>query len=160
MIQTMKDIIRRFCAYGMECKDHEGYNHDWVTLLPAVQKAYNTRKNALEVTPTQEFYRKHPVFPVSLVKPYFQTGEDKLHSRKKNPTPPEIVEVKDSPGPVKKMIKARKIKLNGKDKRQYFIRFVNQTADKGKWLEEDGIKDGNLHLRRFRTSRRTEKSHQ
>ncbi|MBW0545146.1 hypothetical protein O181_084861 [Austropuccinia psidii MF-1] len=22
MIQTMEDIIRRFCAYGMECKDH------------------------------------------------------------------------------------------------------------------------------------------
>ncbi|MBW0478897.1 hypothetical protein O181_018612 [Austropuccinia psidii MF-1] len=24
MIQTMEDIIRRFCAYGMEYKDHEG----------------------------------------------------------------------------------------------------------------------------------------
>ncbi|MBW0529416.1 hypothetical protein O181_069131 [Austropuccinia psidii MF-1] len=23
MIQTMEDIIRRFCAYGMEYKDHE-----------------------------------------------------------------------------------------------------------------------------------------
>ncbi|MBW0468769.1 hypothetical protein O181_008484 [Austropuccinia psidii MF-1] len=39
MIQTMEDILRRFCAYGMEYKDHEGYNHDWVTLLPAVQLA-------------------------------------------------------------------------------------------------------------------------
>ncbi|MBW0566549.1 hypothetical protein O181_106264 [Austropuccinia psidii MF-1] len=36
MIQTMEDILRRFCAYGMEYKDHEGYTHDWVTLLPAV----------------------------------------------------------------------------------------------------------------------------
>ncbi|MBW0515991.1 hypothetical protein O181_055706 [Austropuccinia psidii MF-1] len=42
MIQTMKDILRTFCAYGMEYKDHEGYTHDWVTLLPAVQLAYNT----------------------------------------------------------------------------------------------------------------------
>ncbi|MBW0579000.1 hypothetical protein O181_118715 [Austropuccinia psidii MF-1] len=42
MIQTMEDILRRFCAYGMEYKDHEGYPHDWVTLLPAVQLAYNT----------------------------------------------------------------------------------------------------------------------
>ncbi|MBW0492578.1 hypothetical protein O181_032293 [Austropuccinia psidii MF-1] len=42
MIQPMEDIIRRFCAYGMEYKDHEGYTHDWVTLLPAVQLAYNT----------------------------------------------------------------------------------------------------------------------
>ncbi|MBW0481377.1 hypothetical protein O181_021092 [Austropuccinia psidii MF-1] len=32
-IQTMKDIIRRFCAHGMEYKDPEGYTHDWVTLL-------------------------------------------------------------------------------------------------------------------------------
>ncbi|MBW0460786.1 hypothetical protein O181_000501 [Austropuccinia psidii MF-1] len=33
MIQTMEEIIRRFCAYGMEYKDQEGYTHDWVTLL-------------------------------------------------------------------------------------------------------------------------------
>ncbi|MBW0489397.1 hypothetical protein O181_029112 [Austropuccinia psidii MF-1] len=39
MIQTMEDILRRFCAYGMEYKDHEGYTHDWVTLVPAVQLA-------------------------------------------------------------------------------------------------------------------------
>ncbi|MBW0549355.1 hypothetical protein O181_089070 [Austropuccinia psidii MF-1] len=42
MIQAMEDILRRFCAYGMEYKDYEGYTHDWVTLLPAVQLAYNT----------------------------------------------------------------------------------------------------------------------
>ncbi|MBW0492165.1 hypothetical protein O181_031880 [Austropuccinia psidii MF-1] len=46
MIQTMEDIIGRFCAYGMEYKDHEGYTHDWVTLLPAVQLAYNTRQHS------------------------------------------------------------------------------------------------------------------
>ncbi|MBW0590666.1 hypothetical protein O181_130381 [Austropuccinia psidii MF-1] len=46
MIQTMKDIFRRFCAYGMEYKDHEGYTHDWVTLLPAVQLAYVTSQHS------------------------------------------------------------------------------------------------------------------
>ncbi|MBW0520288.1 hypothetical protein O181_060003 [Austropuccinia psidii MF-1] len=46
MIQTMEDIIIRFCAYGMEYKDHEGYIHDWVTLLPAVQLSYNTRQHS------------------------------------------------------------------------------------------------------------------
>ncbi|MBW0564556.1 hypothetical protein O181_104271 [Austropuccinia psidii MF-1] len=229
MIQTMEDILIRFCAYDMEYKDHEGYTHDWVTLLPAVQLAYNTSqhsttgktpalvdkgwntllpvdnlrktlltihptardfhemwriacdtaekfiaeakeynkqrwdkshmepdfkqgdqvlvstlnfnnlkvpkkmggsfvgpftimkligKNSVEVKLTEEFSRKHPVFPVSLVKPYFQTEEDKFPSRKKNPTPPDIVEVEDSPGPLKKIIKARKIRFNGKDQRQ------------------------------------------
>ncbi|MBW0491218.1 hypothetical protein O181_030933 [Austropuccinia psidii MF-1] len=42
MIQIMEDILIIFCAYGMEYKDHEGYTHDWVTLLPEVQLAYNT----------------------------------------------------------------------------------------------------------------------
>ncbi|MBW0484474.1 hypothetical protein O181_024189 [Austropuccinia psidii MF-1] len=250
MIQTTEEILRRFCAYGMEYKDHEGYNHDWVTLLPAVQLDYNTSqhsntgktpalvekgwnslwpvdhlkkillpihptandfhemwkkacdtacrciseakeynkqrwdkkhmepdfkegdqvgpftiikligKNAVELKLTEEFSRKHPVFPVSLVKPYFQKEEDNFPSRRKNPTPPEIVEVEDSPGSVKKIIKARKIRLDGKDQRQYLVRFKNQTDDKDKWLEEDSISYGNFHLRRFRASMRTEQSNQ
>ncbi|MBW0570851.1 hypothetical protein O181_110566 [Austropuccinia psidii MF-1] len=241
----MEDILRRFCAYGMQYQDHEGYTHDWVTLLPAVQLAYNTSqhytigktpalvergwnpllpvdhlkrnlltiqstakdlhemwkracvtaakcisaakeynkkrwdkshkepdfkegdqvlvstlsfnnlrgskimndsflgpftiikligKNSVEVKLTEEVSRNHPVFPVSLVKPSLQTEEDKFPSRKMNPTPPEIVAVKDCPGPVKKIIKARKIRVNGKDQRQYLVRFKNQTADKDKWL--------------------------
>ncbi|MBW0517917.1 hypothetical protein O181_057632 [Austropuccinia psidii MF-1] len=117
-------------------------------------------KNAVEVKITEELSRKHPVFPVSLVKPYFQTEEEKFPSLRKNSTPPEILEVEDSPGPVSKMIGDRKIRLNGKDQRQYLVRFKNQTADKDKWLVEDAIPDGNLHLRRFKTSRRTEESHQ
>ncbi|MBW0510725.1 hypothetical protein O181_050440 [Austropuccinia psidii MF-1] len=99
-------------------------------------------KNAVEVKLTEEFYRKHPVFP------------------EENPTPPEIVEVEDSPGTVKKIIRARKIRLSGRDHRQYLVRFKNQTADKETWLAEDAIPDGSLHLRRFRASRRTEQYHQ
>ncbi|MBW0487258.1 hypothetical protein O181_026973 [Austropuccinia psidii MF-1] len=200
----------------MEYKDHEGYTHDWVTLLPAVQLAYNTTndfhhmwkracdtaakciaeekehnkqrwdkthmepdfkegdqvvvstlsfnnlkgpkkmrdsfvgpftiirligKNAVEDKLTEEFSRKHPVFP-------------------RNPTTTDIVEVEDSPGPVSKMRRAGKIRLNGKDQRQYLLRFKHQTGYKDKWLAEDAIPDGNLHLRRFRASRRTGHSHQ
>ncbi|MBW0567285.1 hypothetical protein O181_107000 [Austropuccinia psidii MF-1] len=269
MIQTMEDIAKRFCAYGIKYKDHEGYTHDWVTLLPPVQLAYNTSqhstmgktpavvekgcnpllpldnlkknlltihptakdfhdmwkracdtaakciaeakeynkhrgdkthmepdfkegeqvlvstldfdnikgpkkmrdsfvgpftdikligKNAVEVKLTEEFSRKYQVFPLSLVKPYFQTEEEKFPCRKKNPTPPDIMEVEGSPGPVSKIIKAWNIRLNGKDQRQYLVRFENQTADKDKWLAEDAIPDGNLHLRRFKASRRTEQS--
>ncbi|MBW0470506.1 hypothetical protein O181_010221 [Austropuccinia psidii MF-1] len=105
-------------------------------------------------------FQETPSLSSVLVKPYFQTEEDKFPSRKKNPTPPERVEVEDSPAPVKRIINARKIRLNGKDQRQYLVRFKNQTADNDKWLAEDAIPDGNLHLRRFRASRRTEKSHQ
>ncbi|MBW0562176.1 hypothetical protein O181_101891 [Austropuccinia psidii MF-1] len=46
MIQTMEDIHGRLCAYGMQYKDHEGYTHDWVTPLPAVQLAYNTSQKS------------------------------------------------------------------------------------------------------------------
>ncbi|MBW0556205.1 hypothetical protein O181_095920 [Austropuccinia psidii MF-1] len=87
-------------------------------------------------------------------------GRGQVPPRKKTTTTPDIVEVEDSPGPLKKIINSREIRLNGKDQRQCLVRFKNQTADKDKWLEEDAIPDGNLHLRRFRSSRRTEKSHQ
>ncbi|MBW0572774.1 hypothetical protein O181_112489 [Austropuccinia psidii MF-1] len=40
-------------------------------------------KNSVEVGLTEEFSRKNPVFPVSLVKPYFQAGEEKFPSRNK-----------------------------------------------------------------------------
>ncbi|MBW0477842.1 hypothetical protein O181_017557 [Austropuccinia psidii MF-1] len=68
--------------------------------------------------------------------------------------------MEDSPVPVKKIIKARNIRLNGKDQRQYLVRFKNQTADKDKWLAKNAIPHGNLHLRKLRSSRRAEKSHQ
>ncbi|MBW0473874.1 hypothetical protein O181_013589 [Austropuccinia psidii MF-1] len=92
-------------------------------------------KNAVVVKLSEEFSRKHPVFRMSLLKSYFQTEEDKLPYRKRIPTPPEIVEVEDSRGPVKEIIKARKIRLNGKYPRQYLFRFKNQIAVKDKWLE-------------------------
>ncbi|MBW0463629.1 hypothetical protein O181_003344 [Austropuccinia psidii MF-1] len=217
MIQTIEDILRRFCAYGMECKDNEGYTYDWITLLPSVQLAYNTsqhsttgkspslvengwspllpvhhlKKNLLTIHPTakdfhdmwkkacdtaakciaeaKEYNKKRwdkshmePEFkegdqvlvsklnfndlkgpkkmrdsfvgPFTIIKLIgknaVETEEDNFPSRKKNPTPPEILEVEDSPGPVKKIIKARKMRLNGKDQRQYLVIFNGQTADK------------------------------
>ncbi|MBW0564350.1 hypothetical protein O181_104065 [Austropuccinia psidii MF-1] len=73
--------------------------------------------NAVEVRLTEVFSRKQPVFPVSLVEPYNQTGDKKLPNRKNILTHEELVEEDDSPEPVKKIIKARK-KINGKDSRQ------------------------------------------
>ncbi|MBW0594048.1 hypothetical protein O181_133763 [Austropuccinia psidii MF-1] len=226
IIQTMEEIIRRFCAYGMEYKDHEGeitptggkrmesltacgsLEKNILTIHPTSkdfhdmwkktcdttarctdeEKEYKNQrydkthkepdfkegdqvlvsilnfnnlkvqkkmrdsfvgpftiigligKNAVEVKLTEEFSRKYPFFP--------------------NPKPQDIVEVEDYPGPVKKIIKARKIRLNGKDHRQYLTRFKNQRADEDEWLAEDAIPDGDLYLIRFRAPRRAEKSHQ
>ncbi|MBW0563347.1 hypothetical protein O181_103062 [Austropuccinia psidii MF-1] len=33
MIQALEDMVRRFCAYGLEFKDCDGFTHDWCTLL-------------------------------------------------------------------------------------------------------------------------------
>ncbi|MBW0591013.1 hypothetical protein O181_130728 [Austropuccinia psidii MF-1] len=46
MIQTLEDIIRRFCAYGLELKDSDGFTHDWCAPLPALELAYNTTFHA------------------------------------------------------------------------------------------------------------------
>ncbi|MBW0576797.1 hypothetical protein O181_116512 [Austropuccinia psidii MF-1] len=40
MIHTLEDMIRRFCAYGLEFKDSDGFTHDWCTLIPALELAY------------------------------------------------------------------------------------------------------------------------
>ncbi|MBW0506890.1 hypothetical protein O181_046605 [Austropuccinia psidii MF-1] len=89
-----------------------------------------------------------------------ETGEYKFPSRNQTTTPPDIVEVEHSAAPVKKIIKARNIRLNGKYQRQYLVRLKNQTEDKDKWLAEDSLPDVNLHSKRLRASRSTENSHQ
>ncbi|MBW0561118.1 hypothetical protein O181_100833 [Austropuccinia psidii MF-1] len=42
MRQTIEDMIRRFCAYGLELKDSDGFTHDWCTLVPALELEYET----------------------------------------------------------------------------------------------------------------------
>ncbi|MBW0579931.1 hypothetical protein O181_119646 [Austropuccinia psidii MF-1] len=42
MIQTLEDMIRRSCSYGLEFKDSDGFTHDWCMLIPALRLAYET----------------------------------------------------------------------------------------------------------------------
>ncbi|MBW0536396.1 hypothetical protein O181_076111 [Austropuccinia psidii MF-1] len=39
-------MIRRFCAYGLEVKNSDGFTHDWCTLIPAFKLAYKTSIHA------------------------------------------------------------------------------------------------------------------
>ncbi|MBW0564483.1 hypothetical protein O181_104198 [Austropuccinia psidii MF-1] len=41
-IQNSEDMIRIFCAYGLEFKDSNGFTHYWCTLIPALELAYKT----------------------------------------------------------------------------------------------------------------------
>ncbi|MBW0516208.1 hypothetical protein O181_055923 [Austropuccinia psidii MF-1] len=69
MIQTMEEILRRFCAYGIEYNDHEGYTHDWVTLLLAFQLAYNTSQHfTTGKTPALVEKGWNPLLPVDHLK--------------------------------------------------------------------------------------------
>ncbi|MBW0506766.1 hypothetical protein O181_046481 [Austropuccinia psidii MF-1] len=42
IIQTLEDMIRRFCSYGLEFKDSDGFTHYWCTLIPALELEYKT----------------------------------------------------------------------------------------------------------------------
>ncbi|MBW0548194.1 hypothetical protein O181_087909 [Austropuccinia psidii MF-1] len=42
MIQTIEEMIIRFCAYGQEFKYSDGFTHDWCILIPALELAYKT----------------------------------------------------------------------------------------------------------------------
>ncbi|MBW0468593.1 hypothetical protein O181_008308 [Austropuccinia psidii MF-1] len=74
MIQKMEDIIRRFYQYGMEYKDREGYTHDLVTLLPAVQLAYNTSQKSTTGKSTSLVEKGwNPLLPVDNLSKSFLT---------------------------------------------------------------------------------------
>ncbi|MBW0460374.1 hypothetical protein O181_000089 [Austropuccinia psidii MF-1] len=105
----MKTTNRHMLRWKISIQDYRGN----MTIIYKEGKSH-TNADGLSRWPLDNV-KSNSVFPVCLVKPYFQTEEDRFPSRKKNPTPIEIVEVEDCPGPVKKIIKARKIRLNGKD---------------------------------------------
>ncbi|MBW0590584.1 hypothetical protein O181_130299 [Austropuccinia psidii MF-1] len=46
MIQTLEDMVRRLCAYGLEFEDSDGLTHDLCTLLPALELEFKTSIHA------------------------------------------------------------------------------------------------------------------
>ena len=67
-IQTLVDMIRRYCAFGLVYQDKTGYKHDWVSLLPALEIAYNTSKHSsTERTPFELERGWLPRTPLSLM---------------------------------------------------------------------------------------------
>ena len=108
-------------------------------------------KNAVEVILSEELSRKHPVFPVSLVKSYKLRSDEEI-------TPSKNIPIEEnSPNnqfKVHKILKDKKERINGKDVRLYLVRYKNQSADKDEWLPENKIPDGAIHLRSYRVNKR------
>ncbi|MBW0517756.1 hypothetical protein O181_057471 [Austropuccinia psidii MF-1] len=46
MIQTLEDIIRKFCVYRMKLKDSDRFTHDLCTLIPPLKLTYKTSIHA------------------------------------------------------------------------------------------------------------------
>ncbi|MBW0539094.1 hypothetical protein O181_078809 [Austropuccinia psidii MF-1] len=42
IIQTLEEVIRRSCAYGLEFKESDGFTNDCCSLIPALEVAYKT----------------------------------------------------------------------------------------------------------------------
>ncbi|MBW0498593.1 hypothetical protein O181_038308 [Austropuccinia psidii MF-1] len=155
---TAKDfhkVWKRACDTASKCiaedKEYNKQRYDKTNMQPDLKKGDQVLESTLNFD---------NLMGPREMRDSFVTGEDRFPCRNKTYTPQDIVEVGDSTFLVKKILKARKIRLNGKDQRQYLVRFKSQTADKDKWLAEDAIPEGNLHLRIFRASRRSEQSHQ
>ncbi|MBW0550025.1 hypothetical protein O181_089740 [Austropuccinia psidii MF-1] len=69
MIQTLEDMIRRFCSYGLEFEDSDGFTHNWSTLIPVLELAYKTSIHASTgKTPAMLEKGWDPKFPVDTVK--------------------------------------------------------------------------------------------
>ncbi|MBW0568018.1 hypothetical protein O181_107733 [Austropuccinia psidii MF-1] len=69
MIQNLEDMIRRFCACGLECKYFDGFTHDWWTLIPELELAYRTSIHASTgKTPAMLEKGWNPKLPVNTLK--------------------------------------------------------------------------------------------
>ncbi|MBW0552107.1 hypothetical protein O181_091822 [Austropuccinia psidii MF-1] len=71
MIQTLEDMIRRFCAYVLDFKDSDGYTHVWCRLIPELELAYKTSIHASTgKTPATLEKGWYPKLPVATLKKY------------------------------------------------------------------------------------------
>ena len=111
--------------------------------------------NAVEVILTGEFEKKHPVFPVSLLKKYVCTEKEKFRSR--NQSKPVVVIPVLEPDKTKKflnILKQKRIKQDNKDVTLYLVRYKNKGADHDEWLSAEEVPNAKVTLRAFRASNR------
>ncbi|MBW0586670.1 hypothetical protein O181_126385 [Austropuccinia psidii MF-1] len=71
MIQTFEDMITRFCAYGLEFKNSDGFTNEWCTLIPTFKLAYKTSIHAsTDKTPAMLEKGWNPKLPVDTLNKY------------------------------------------------------------------------------------------
>ncbi|MBW0569660.1 hypothetical protein O181_109375 [Austropuccinia psidii MF-1] len=110
IIQTLEDMVQRFCAYGLEFKYCDVFTHYWCTLLPALELAYKTSIHA-SINQTPAILEKgwNPKLP-----------QDSLRK--------DLVEIHPTPTSFKGMLE--KIRNNAVRFMEDFFAYANDKWDK------------------------------
>ena len=112
-------------------------------------------KNAVEVILTGELSRKHPVFPVSLLK-HYKDPKDTAIRKNSEQKPAVVIPILQPEGEKKflKILKQKRVKVDNKDVTLYLVRYKHRSADQDEWLPADKIPNPKVTLRAFRASNR------
>jgi hypothetical protein len=108
--------------------------------------------NAAEVLLTGEFARKHPTFPVSLLKHYKESDKEKFPNRE--PMGEIVPFDEEAPKEIQKVLQQKMVKISNKDTRLYLVRYKGKGADCDEWLPESKIKNASQLLRKFRLEKK------
>ncbi|MBW0510483.1 hypothetical protein O181_050198 [Austropuccinia psidii MF-1] len=96
--------------------------------------------NSVQLEITRELIKKHPTFPVSMIKPYSSSDKELFPLRNKPPL---------EEGEEKKIVKVlEERRTRNKKEREYLVRYINPTQE-DEWLLEKDITDADKLSRRF-----------
>jgi hypothetical protein len=112
--------------------------------------------NAAELDLHGAYSRRHPVFPVSLIKMYKASDPVLFPGRKtRQKVNPDVVEEE---GEIQKVLQQRVVTKGNKKVRQFLVSFKNKSPDLARWVHEEEIPNGGTLLRKFRKEAREEKT--
>ena len=112
-------------------------------------------KNALRLELHGAFSRRHPVFPVSLIKMYKESDKRIFPGRalQKKKMPP----LDEESAVIDKILNKRIVKNGSKKELQFLVSFKDQPSDAERWLPAKEIPNSGAVLRNFRVEQRREK---
>ena len=112
-------------------------------------------ENAVEVILDKEFGRKHPTFPVSLVKHFHAADKEKFPIRQHIESTVPPMDENTHNKIIQKVLREKRTKVHNKDTRMYLVRYKNMSADHDEWLTEKDIPEASTILRKFRADKRS-----
>jgi hypothetical protein len=112
--------------------------------------------NAIEVALTGEYARKHPVFPVSLAKPYTAGDPARFPGRRQAPPPdPDFIDGEPE-WEIEQILDEKRLRsANGTLERHYLVRWKGYDSSHDEFVPESELSHAQELLRAFRASRRS-----